>query len=98
MGSDKIQKPGSKPRMEIIPFTDLAIKNWRPPIKSISRVGFVLSSITKGLKVVSYGTPNKHWILNYSLKGKEKTILKEGKQALDQESGRMMHKLSHKDS
>ena len=72
MDTENLQKPGSKPKRRIIPFTDHSIDDWKPPVGSKSKVGFVLSSVTKGLKVISY--TEKHWELNYTLNGKEKTI------------------------
>ena len=72
MGTENFKKPGDKPSKNIIPFTDHSIDDWKPPVNSRSKVGFVLSSITKGLKVVSLA--EKYWELNYTLNGKEKTI------------------------
>ena len=72
MGTENLKKPGDKPSKNIIPFTDHSIDDWKPPVGSRSKVGFVLSSITKGLKVVSLA--EKYWELNYTLNGKEKTI------------------------
>ena len=69
----KSEKPWTEPKRKVIPFTDHSIEAWKPR-KDKQRIGFPMSNITKGIKILYRNKTNqKYWELRYSLNKKELT-------------------------
>ena len=69
----KPEKPWTEPKRKVIPFTDHSIEAWKPR-KDKQRIGFPMSNITKGIKILYRKKTNqKYWELRYSLNKKELT-------------------------
>ena len=47
----KSEKPWTEPKRKVIPFTDHSIEAWKPR-KDKQRIGFPMSNITKGIKIL----------------------------------------------